>query len=398
MPRLPRNPFLRSFVKLFTSLQLTIACLALAMVLIFVGTLAQAQIGIDQATEQYFRSFVVWWSPPGASWRIPIMPGGFTIGGVMLVNLIISHLYRFRLTFRKAGIWITHFGLIVLLLGELFTALFAEESYMSIQEGQTKTYSESHRRIEVVLIDQTDGVTDRVLAIDEDGLEPGASYQHPAMPLRLEVVDFFPNSQLFRKTPETAAFAAPAATRGAGANLTAREIPRTGRQDMRDISVAWIRVVGTDGEIGTWMVSNLFLDPRFNGEPQIFEHDGHTYRIELRQKRTYHPFAITLLDFAHDRYPGTNIPKNFSSHIRLIDPELNQDREVLIYMNHPLRHRGLTFYQHSFEAGDTGTVLQVVRNPSRHLPYISCALVFFGMTLQFVLHLDGFFRRRKSST
>ncbi len=52
-------------------------------------------------------------------------------------------------------------------------------------------------------------------------------------------------------------------------------------------------------------------------------------------------FALTLLDFTHDRYAGTDIPKNFSSRVRLVDPERGENREVLISMNDPLRYRGL---------------------------------------------------------
>ncbi|MGH8018681.1 MAG: cytochrome c biogenesis protein ResB, partial [Opitutaceae bacterium] len=53
-------------IHFITSLQLTIICLAISMVLIFVGTLAQVQLGIDQALDTYFHTLIVWWSPPGS--------------------------------------------------------------------------------------------------------------------------------------------------------------------------------------------------------------------------------------------------------------------------------------------------------------------------------------------
>ena len=43
--------------------------------------------------------------------------------------------------------------------------------------------------------------------------------------------------------------------------------------------------------------------------------------------------ALQLLEFTHERYPGTDTPKNFQSRIRLTDPERGEDREVKIYMN-----------------------------------------------------------------
>ena len=64
-------------------------------------------------------------------------------------------------------------------------------------------------------------------------------------------------------------------------------------------------------------------------------------------------------------------------------------------MGSPLRYRGETFYQSSFDdATEKTTVLQVVRNPGAVLPYVSCFLVFAGMLFHFGLHLTGFLSRR----
>src|SRR5262249_49549717 len=120
------------------------------------------------------------------------------------------------------------------------------------------------------------------------------------------------------------------------------------------------------------------------------------YEVMLRPKRTYRPFAIQLLEFRHDRFLGTNTPRNFSSDIRLVDqrPDQREDRKVKIWMNPPLRYDGETFYQQSFFPDDSGTVLQVVRNPGWLMPYIACIMVALGMLIHFGLHLVGFLRRR----
>jgi hypothetical protein len=70
---------------------------------------------------------------------------------------------------------------------------------------------------------------------------------------------------------------------------------------------------------------------------------------------------------------------------------------VRIWMNHPLRHRGETFYQSGTipgEGKDSGTVLQVVRNPGWLLPYLSCAVVAIGMLIHFGMNLLKFTSRR----
>jgi hypothetical protein len=132
-------------------------------------------------------------------------------------------------------------------------------------------------------------------------------------------------------------------------------------------------------------------------EPQSVTFQGHTYELRLRSARHYFPFSVTLLKFSHDRYPGTDIPKNFSSRIRLQTPDTRVDREVLIYMNNPLRYGGLAFYQAGFENNDRTTILQVVRNPSWLLPYVSCVLMFVGLVIQFAIHLTGFIRQRPAA-
>ena len=72
-----------------------------------------------------------------------------------------------------------------------------------------------------------------------------------------------------------------------------------------------------------------------------------------------------------------------------------EDREVLIYMNNPLRYEGETYYQSGYdERDDRITILQVVRNPSWLVPYISCTLVGIGLTIHFMMHLTRFIRRK----
>jgi hypothetical protein len=114
----------------------------------------------------------------------------------------------------------------------------------------------------------------------------------------------------------------------------------------------------------------------------------------LRPTRLYKPFTLHLVEFRHDKYPGTDIPKNFSSRVRLERPETGENREVLIYMNNPLRYAGDTYYQASFDNDNQGTVLQVVHNPSWLTPYFSCVMVGIGLIIQFSSHLTEFAKKR----
>jgi hypothetical protein len=124
---MPIDYLLDRLISFFTSLRLTVVCLALGLVLVFWGTLAQVDLGLYKAQNEFFRSFIIYWGPKGASWRIPAFPGGYLIGGVLVLNLIASQLRRFTFTASKAGLWMVHGGLILLLLGQLLTDLLSRD-------------------------------------------------------------------------------------------------------------------------------------------------------------------------------------------------------------------------------------------------------------------------------
>ena len=130
-------------------------------------------------------------------------------------------------------------------------------------------------------------------------------------------------------------------------------------------------------------------------DPQVFTYQGGAWRLALRPKRDYLPFSVTLEKFTHDVYAGTDIPKDFASTIHLRSDDGRDDREVRIYMNNPLRYGGRAFYQAGYDNNDRTSVLQVVRNPSWRIPYVSCAMIALGLAVEFGMHLFGFFGRRK---
>jgi hypothetical protein len=301
--------------------------------------------------------------------------------------------YRFKLGWKKSGIFLTHFGLIFLLVGELLTGLWQEEFQMRLNEGETKRYSESYFHNELAIVDATDPEWDDVVAIPERQLARGEELQHAKLPFRIVTRAYYPNATLQMTDPQVVPVrAAPQlATIGLGSQITVTPLAMTYKQNERNLPSAYIELLGPQGSLGTWVVSTMLTTP------QSFEYQGRTFRLSLRFEREYKPYSLTLLDFSHDRYPGTEIPKNFSSRIRLATPDGVEDREVLIFMNNPLRHDGMTFYQAGFDNNDTTTVLQVVRNPSWLLPYISCLLMTVGLTVQFCIHLFGFIAKRRTA-
>ena len=377
---------LARWLKPITSLKLTIFCLACAMVLVFVGTLDQVHIGVFEAENRYFKSFFLFFTPPHTDLRLPWFPGGYIVGGLLLVNLIAAHIARFKLSWKKAGILLLHSGLILLLVGQLFADLFVDlESQMRLDQGQTKNYSESLYYDELAVIDTTDPDSDRVVSIPDSRLYHGSRIDLPVDALQVVVNEYYPNSALISENQLPSQNYPHLRV---GPMAVAVQLEKTYKENERNLPSADVSIFQNGQLIGNWSLAAGF--PR----PVSFQIGGKSYQIVLRPKRFYKPFAVQLLQFRHDRYAGTDVAKNFSSRIRLLDPSKHEDRELLIFMNNPLRYRGYTFYQAGFDNNDRTTVLQVAQNPSWLVPYISCGLIVVGMLLQFGMHLFSFVKRR----
>jgi len=97
------RPLLKSFLHFFTSLRLTVVLLVLSLLLVFFATLAQVNLGIWAVQTKYFRSLFVTAQLPGTELFVPVFPGGYLIGGLLLLNLGAAHVSRLRLSWAKSG-------------------------------------------------------------------------------------------------------------------------------------------------------------------------------------------------------------------------------------------------------------------------------------------------------
>ncbi len=193
----------RSLWKFLTSLKLTVVLLAMAIVVVFFGTVAQVNEGLWQAQHRWFQSFFVWGGPAGASWKIPIFPGGYLVGSALLINLLAAHINRFQWGWKKVGIHLAHFGIVVLLLGGLVTDRIARESRMTLKEGQTKVYSESHRDTEIVFISDFEGGRDEVVSIPGDLVAHRKEITHEKLPFTVKVVKYEGNCEIISRASMT---------------------------------------------------------------------------------------------------------------------------------------------------------------------------------------------------
>ena len=394
---------LQEIIKPLASLKLTVTLLAFSMLLVFTGTTAQKELGIWTVQSEYFHTFIAQvplknffplskWGWENVGGRM-FLPGGYALIALLLVNLVAAHLARFKIGWKRSGILLIHGGLILLLVGEIVTSIFQVESQMQITEGQAVSYSYDTRTPELAVIDPS-GEQDKVTVIGSGLLRSGASLTHSNLPFSIRVDDYYPNSELLgpfqiqqgKITPDPRPNAGVAVTQ----KLSLVSQPRVTGVAARNVDVpgAIITLFKETENLGTYVLSADLLDT------QTVQADGKNYEIALRFKRYYKPYSLALKDFRFDRYTGTEMARNFSSLVQLVDLSANENREVLIWMNHPLRYAGETFYQASFDSStEKTTVLQVVRNPGWLLPYVSCALVSLGLIVHFLIYLVAFLNR-----
>lgn len=401
---------LKRILKPLASLYLTVPLLLLSMLLIYAGTTVQKQMSIQDVQKHYFHNWFAWvpldpvlrpFAPagnakiPGGFWTV----GGYTLIALLLANLLAAHSVRFKLTWKRSGIIAIHLGLILLLVGEVFASLWSVESVMQINTGETANYSSDIRHVELVVIDSSAADHDEVTVIDSSVLKPGAIIRTAGLPFEIQVDDYFTNSNVLGPRQPGGDGAISKAT--AGHNKSLRIVPEpkvSGTEaENTDLASAFVTLRTGNQSLGTYCLTQWEIaSPGLIG-PESVTVNGKTYRIDLRFRRYYKPYTLTLLKFTHDRYPGTDVASNFASLVRLVDPARHVDRSVRIWMNHPLSYEGETYYQQNFGNNDRTTVLQVAHNPSWLLPYIGLALGFAGMLFHFGMNLIGFLRRRAAA-
>lgn len=415
-PKPPPGPadFIAKGLKAFASLQLTVVLFALGILLIFFGTVAQMDNGVWTVVDQYFWSWVVMVPfellnkfgqvffdfSKNDKWEGSFpFPGGKLVGGLMLLNLLAAHLVRFKLSWKRSGILLIHGGLILLFVGEFITREYAVEQRMVIPEGEAINYTEDARRVELAIVDKSDPAKETVALVPESMLRDGGRIADPQLPFDVEIIEFMANSELLDLKPGDRN----PADSGYGTKLrveSRREGAGVSTDAKVDIPAAYVRFFkkGTQESLGTFLfVSKVVTIPLLE-RPQEVTVDGKKYDLSLRPKRYYKPYTIYLKKFTFDRYLGTQTAKNYSSDLIIKDEDEPLQWDKTVRMNAPMRHRGETFYQGSFLADETTTVLQVVNNPGWLMPYISCVMVSLGMIVHFGMYLTKFLSRRRAAT
>ncbi len=99
------------------------------------------------------------------------------------------------------------------------------------------------------------------------------------------------------------------------------------------------------------------------------------------------PFALHLNQFEMERYPGSNSPSSYASHVTVVDDELRETFDFKIFMNNILNYRGYRFFQSSYDQDEQGTILSVNHD------FWGTLVTYFGYALLFGSLIASFFTR-----
>ena len=304
----------------------------------------------------------------------------------------------------RGGNVLIHLGVGLLMLGQFAFGDRQIEERMSLVEGQSSNMALRTDETELAVIRPDDTANDRVTVISGRLLKArsgGDPILADDLPFDVRVLSYFPNSNVIRVGP----VAPNQATTGIGKSwLATDKAPEGGASSRPNIASAYVQLRNraTGAELGTFLVSQFMNDQAqlFMGaggdEIDTVDVDGTPYRLQLRYRRQYKPYSVTLTDVRRINYGASETPRDFSSYVTFTDTATKAQQDGRIWMNNPVRYRGETFYQSQYSQvdlpnGQRGemTGLQVVENAGWLIPYVACVLALWGM----LAHFGGTFLR-----
>lgn len=119
------------------------------------------------------------------------------------------------------------------------------------------------------------------------------------------------------------------------------------------------------------------------GIPLRLYQEDRAYIVSFANRNINLGFPLTLKEFRMDKYQGTDRAATYESEVQVPDRG-----NVVISMNEPLKHKGFTFYQASFQRDPASgkpvaSILSVNRDPGRWIKYLGSILIVIGSSILF---------------
>ena len=325
------------------------------MAVLVIGTLAQQSMGLYDAHQKYFATLLFWIGP------LPF-PGGYLLIGLLSLTLLIKFIGFSDWSRKKSGIILTHLGVLILLFGGLITALTQEESYMAIPEGAQSDYMYDYHATELAIFkdNQRVNITD--------------------LPFNFEILERCDNCTINKREDIGNPYDLPVQSL---ANFMALTSKKRELQAEANLSGLTAKITGTSNE-----QDGIYIAFQAMPKPIEINEGEHNYKLIFGKKQRLLPFAVRLHDFTKDNHLGSSMAREYKSDITVIDGDV--EWPFTISMNEPLRYKGYTLYQSSFEQTPDQeiTILSVVKNQGRLFPYIGTFIIALGLIMHLILMIN----------
>ncbi len=366
---------LKAIYRALASYWLAILVLFFLLVLTFLGTVEQISHGLYATQQKFFTSLFVIQDVFG----VPLLPlpGVYLLLVILFVNLLLGTTLRFRLQVSYMGVFIVHVGILFLLAGSLVTYRYSKDGHLTLYEGEKSNEMLSYYDWELAILPADASGQSTAFYIPSSDFKRTAAggsltFKNPALPFELTVSDYAPNAEI--QSSGASDSAGPKIVNGK--RLVSRELSPKQEQN---IAGAYISVK----ELATGQVEDGIVSG-FQRSPFRVTAGGKDWTIALQRRRWQLPFTVELDKFIRELYPGTQMPRSFASDVTVIEPSGRQ--KFHISMNKPLRYRGYTLFQASWDSDQNGRLIStfaVVKNPADQWPLYACVVIAVGLLVHF---------------
>jgi hypothetical protein len=368
-----------------SSYGLAITVLTFLLLITFLGTLSQKDIGLLDSQRKYFDS---WWlihdlDLGGTLIPVPL-PGGGLLMVILFFNMLCGAVIRIRKGWRTIGVLISHLAIMFMLAAGFVSFIYKTEGAMPLFEGQASDQYQSYhdRIIEIHRYDSAGKGDDKALVIPMkhfEDLDPGKARTFFAkdLPIEMQVTGYRRNANVVQ---------AEEGDKTAIDGYRIQEVKHA-KEDEANVTAVEITVKLKDGAEQRAILWERQM------EPFTVKVGDAAYAISISRMKWKLPFAIRLNDFVRELHPGTMKAKKYTSHVTKITD--GKEEPKVVTMNVPVRDQGYVVYQASFSQNSNGeqSVFTVVTNPSDQWPLWSCVAVAIGLIIHFLMHLIRFLSR-----
>ena len=383
----------------FSSYLLCVICLVLLGLLVWFSTLEMQDIGLSKALDKYYSHKSVFVIPEingGKSIHIPL-PGAYWVCFVLFFNMVLGGILRLRKGWRNIGAVVSHLAIASLLVVGFVDHHNSIHAKMEAFQGAKYDYATKFDYTSIEVSEFTaEGEKLKPYVIKHNMItdlnDKMRKFTFEELPFDLEVRHFKEN---------VAVLSAADSVRGEESGeiidgFFLHPMKRDPKLDYYNYG-CYVTIKPKNGE-----PNRTVLLSRSIGFPQTFSLDGKLFGIEMPNEIWKMPFSVDLINSVGEYYPGTQKASKFQSTIAWTGEDDGQEKIQTIKMNEPMRYKGFTLYQASWNEPVNGleySGFEIVTNPADQWPkyclYISALGLCFHFAMKLIQYLERETRKEK---